>query len=626
MTLMPFIKEELTEARMFFGPDNVKNKSADEIADIIYLVFMLIEVVRFYHPDRASRYADETLVYNTYDATHFSGSDLGNLLAILNNQDVFKHYIKTDDRLSIPLFQINRYLQAIRSKRKSDNDDATFFWRLEDYLKLYSKALFRQLRRDVGRWADLTHSDKVALLQILRREFDKRATNLDLYLWFKQSFKLTNESVNESINTKLAYHRELNPALWENEELKPDVKLALAKIANKFSEYLDVKQIRIIDYIITGSNCGYNYTSQSDLDLHVLVDTTNLGENPLIEPFLKAKKSLWNSGHDITVKGFNVELYAEDVNDEANKLVATGVYSLLNDAWVKKPTYEAVTIDDQAVQAKAEGIMQQIDMLVNNASETDQAEIDNLWDHIRRMRRAGLEKEGEFSIENLAFKAVRNNNYFDKLRDYERNREDEDLTLEAITSPIRDNDISYKSTHFRYNTPVIDKIHGLELKKVQEGTELFYGLFDPSSAIKNQIVGLLQLEKFNDQLWQVRLAQVDESYKSQGYGSYLYDFAVMNDGLSILSDTNLTEGGPGGSKGLWERLYRHGRFTVCGYNLVTNEVVPNITPSEVFNQREDLVCLATPKLVRESIGEMLARINSKNKNRVVEWYGPAVTE
>ena len=536
MALLPFIKSELTEARMFFGPDNVKGKSAEEIAGIIYLIFMMIEVYRISDRDLMSRYADQTLVYNTYDNTHYAGTDLGNLLAILNNQDTFKHYIKVNGKVSIPLFQINRYLQNIRSRQKSNSDDATFFWKLEEYLRIQSNALFRQLRRDVGNWDNLTYSNKVQLTQILRREFDKRAGNVDLYLWFKQSYQVesveptrqlireskkqfssvisairkiepsvteiwfhgsratghehnrsdwdilavipgisdryieivtaitglnkrfknfdiqptvkgtmiyrtaaeegqllwSNNKITEFIDTKLAYSDTLNPALWENDELKVDVKNALARIANKFSEFIDVKQLKIVDYIITGSNCGYNYTSQSDLDLHVLIDSQNLGEeNPLTEPFLRAKKSLWNSGHEITVKGFSVELYAEDVNSEENQLVANGIYSLYHDKWIKKPTYEKPTYKDTDVQSKAEGIMQQIELLISDASDTDQQEIDDLWEHIRRMRRAGLEQNGENSVENLTFKTLRNNGVFDKLRAYERKMFDASLSLES---------------------------------------------------------------------------------------------------------------------------------------------------------------------------------------------------
>ena len=428
MPKLEFI-DSLTEARLFFGPNDVKGMKASEIAESVYLIFMLIEAIRHSESRWAANYAAQTMTYNTYENMHYSGTDLGNLLAVLNNQDTFSDRIKVDNNLSIPLFQINRYLGAVRSSNPNHQEDAIFFYRLEDYLRLYSSSVFRQLRRDIGNWNDLNLVDKKHILLMLRREFDKRMSSVDIYLWFKQSFKLK-ESVTEDINLGLAYHDELNPALWDlDSNLHDDVKEALGKIANKFAEFVDVKQLKIVDYIITGSNCAYNYTSQSDIDLHVIVDSSNLEKNPLVDPFLTAKKSLWNSGHDITVKGFTVELYAEDVNNEDSNLIATGVYSLLHDEWVKIPKHKNITIDDAAVRSKAEDIMQQIDALVEGRSE-DLNDIDRLWKHIKKMRQSGLEQGGEFSVENLAYKVVRNHKYFDKLRDYERNIEDENLTLE----------------------------------------------------------------------------------------------------------------------------------------------------------------------------------------------------
>jgi len=439
MNKLPFL-QELVEARLFTDANTLKGKSVEDIASIVYLMIMMLEISRHSYHSFASDYANKTMAYNTYENMHYSGTDLGNLLAVLNNQDTFKGYIKAASGISIPLFQINRYLQACKGTSFNHNDDATFFWRLEDYLKLYSKGNFRILRRDVGDWKRLSFAERSRVVLILRQEFDKRASSCDIYLWWKGSFKLQ-ESVNESsllelasaktLDTKLGYHSRLNPALWNNEELIPEVKDALGKIANKFSEFIDVKQIKIIDYVITGSNCAFNYTDESDIDIHVVVDASKLGDNPLTSPFLLAKKALWNSGHNITVKGYDVELYAEDANDENNKLVATGIYSLLQDKWIKKPEYVKVQYDDAAVKSKAADIMNQIDELISTG-EPDQAQIDKLWEHIYKMRRSGLAATGEFGVENLAFKAVRNNDYFNKLREFERMREDDDLTLEQI--------------------------------------------------------------------------------------------------------------------------------------------------------------------------------------------------
>lgn len=189
MPKLEFI-DSLSEARLFFGPNDVKGMKASELADCVYLIIMLIEVIRRSEPRYTANYASQTMTYNTYENMHYSGTDLGNLLAILNNQDTFANSIKVDNKIAVPLFQINRYLQSVRSDSASHNEDATFFYRLEDYLKLYSSGLFRQLRRDIGNWDELTLATRKQIVLILRREFDKRMSSADIYLWFKQSFKL----------------------------------------------------------------------------------------------------------------------------------------------------------------------------------------------------------------------------------------------------------------------------------------------------------------------------------------------------------------------------------------------------------------------------------------------------
>lgn len=539
MKQLPFI-QELTEARLFFDVKDVKGKTAKELSEIVYYIFLLIEVWRLNKPSEAALYATQTMQYDDYRTMHYSATDLANLLAVLNNQDVFSSHIKVENGISIPEFQINRYLRDVAKRNKPlSSEDQTFFWRLEDYLKVYGNSTIRQLRRDISNWSDLTYANKMQALSILRREFDKRGSTVDIYLRFKQEFKLKesiNESknptnadiksvsewmntsvdnliidikqepidkfissikemystyeefprdaqrtkkiitllkngelplpiyvekndphlfvmegrhrmvafwlyglttipvayyskkINESVNLikDIQYHKTLNPKLWANEELREDVKEALLKIAKKFTEFLDVEKFKIIDYIITGSNCAFNYTSHSDIDLHVLLDTSSLTDDTLTEPFLMAKKSLWNSGHDITVKGYNVELYAEDINDK-DTLVATGIYSLLDDKWIKKPKYEEITIDDTAVKSKVTDIIHRINDTIETKSAKD---LVKLMEQIRKMRSAGLEENGEFSVENLAFKVLRNGGYLDKIYKIINKEEDAELTLE----------------------------------------------------------------------------------------------------------------------------------------------------------------------------------------------------
>ena len=64
-------------------------------------------------------------------------------------------------------------------------------------------------------------------------------------------------------------HNELNPLLWQGEDLRPEVKMALLKIAKDFIEYVEVP-FEVKDLVLTGSQLGYYYTKHSDLDLHKL--------------------------------------------------------------------------------------------------------------------------------------------------------------------------------------------------------------------------------------------------------------------------------------------------------------------------------------------------------------------
>jgi hypothetical protein len=191
MIELPFITEVLTEARMFQKAEDLNGLTSEKLADLVYLMIMMLQVIRYSNPSWAANYASQTYAFNTYQNLNYSATDLANLLAALNHQDTFEHWVKVDKQVSIPIFQINRYLLDVKSKTISYNEDATFFWRLEDYLRLYSKGNFRFLRRNVGDWKNLNRVDKLRVIYILRQEFDKRMSNTDMYLWFKQSFKLT---------------------------------------------------------------------------------------------------------------------------------------------------------------------------------------------------------------------------------------------------------------------------------------------------------------------------------------------------------------------------------------------------------------------------------------------------
>lgn len=215
------------------------------------------------------------------------------------------------------------------------------------------------------------------------------------------------------------YHKSFNPKVWTNDELRLDVNYKLLNIAFKFIESLDLPDLKIYDVVLTGSMSNYNWTEYSDFDVHVLVDYNAVGCGVATTLFA-AKKDLWNTQHNIQINDYDVELYVEDIN---NPTISKGVYSLLKSTWIRKPDYNPPDIDDAAVQAKIHELSRNIDSLVND-EVTDIDQYTALWDKVKKLRKSGLAKNGEFGVENLTFKELRNLGYIAKLSNAKRELED----------------------------------------------------------------------------------------------------------------------------------------------------------------------------------------------------------
>ena len=84
-------------------------------------------------------------------------------------------------------------------------------------------------------------------------------------------------------------------------------------------------------------------------------------------------------------------------------------------------------MDDAAINAKVQDLIKQIDVAVARADDPD--DIKRITDKLRKMRRAGLDTAGEFGVENLTFKILRNLGYLDVLNKAYHDEQDQDLSL-----------------------------------------------------------------------------------------------------------------------------------------------------------------------------------------------------
>jgi hypothetical protein len=211
------------------------------------------------------------------------------------------------------------------------------------------------------------------------------------------------------LSDAVKFHDRLNPKLWIGEHLDPQVRKQLLVIAKDFMTELGIHTPAVDDITISGSNAAYSYTPHSDLDLHILVDMSKLLDNDVYKELFHAKKTLYNDSHDITIRGVPVELYIQDSNEP---VVSLGEYSILNDRWIKRPTKRRANLDQNATRAKFDKLLEMVTLALKTK---DLKKLTKVIKNIKRYRQAGLDKGGEFSPENLAYKALRSQGLIEKL-------------------------------------------------------------------------------------------------------------------------------------------------------------------------------------------------------------------
>ena len=225
--------------------------------------------------------------------------------------------------------------------------------------------------------------------------------------------------------------KSLNPEIWDGTVLKADFEEALLEIAHHFADYLDIPKAMIKDIIFTGSMANYHYTPTSDIDLHLIIDYKDVDENvELVRKLMRAKKAIYNDRHDIRIKGYDVELYPQDESEPHH---SSAIYSVVDDKWLIQPVPFMVEVDEETVNRKAESLVDSAKAIF--ITEDPQARADKLQkfkEKIMNMRKSGLAKGGEFSIENLVFKELRNNGFLEKLLNTINKSIDKSLSIDEI--------------------------------------------------------------------------------------------------------------------------------------------------------------------------------------------------
>lgn len=234
----------------------------------------------------------------------------------------------------------------------------------------------------------------------------------------------------------------LNSKVWTDFEINDSIREDLLQIGQDFFEATEI-ETDTIDIVFCGSLCNYNWSEYSDFDIHVIINYEDIDEDlDLVERYCDYAKKIWNLMHDITIKGYEVEVAIQnekDLKDSIKSGRMGGVYSLMKNKWIKKPEKIDFEPDEKMISKKAELLMSRVDEIEDNVDKDNYPEfkekISKVWKKIKDSRKSGLSSEsGEYSIGNLVFKLLRRNGYISKIMDLKKYAYDKQFeTLDVVS-------------------------------------------------------------------------------------------------------------------------------------------------------------------------------------------------
>lgn len=226
--------------------------------------------------------------------------------------------------------------------------------------------------------------------------------------------------------TGLRRNESLNPVLWENGRLRRDVRIKLLNFAEAWRAFARIPESTVSDVVMVGGNAGLFYNEASDVDVHLIVDKAALPFGEVTEEYLRDKKALWTARHDVRVKGYQVEPYAQGLGEPF--AAGQGVYSLERDAWIQSPTSERYDPDSDSRLIRSVAHWQRaIDRALTGDAGVEAMDV--MRGKLSEMRARSISKHGELGRDNLVFKALRLSGHLAKMSDYGNAKKTSELSL-----------------------------------------------------------------------------------------------------------------------------------------------------------------------------------------------------
>jgi predicted nucleotidyltransferase len=294
--------------------------------------------------------------------------------------------------------------------------------------------LIDQLKRTIKNWG-YTSQDLQNVARNVWLSDAQYIANLCGSVTVTELVEQIDEASQEILTEAIEKHDSLNNKLFTKDELLKDkVRDKMLEIVDTFLADLEEQEVKIKvdDILFIGSNASYNYTKDSDIDLHILANTKAVDyPADLGAAIYSAYRSIFNKNLDITLYDIPLEIFVET---EDSARVSNGVYSVKKNKWIKKPVQEDIPeydkdALDKLVEEWEEKCKNLIDDIKADKLDDEKKVVKILEDIYEKLRKKGVAK-GEYATENLAFKELRNKGYLDQFKEYRNELTSKRLSLE----------------------------------------------------------------------------------------------------------------------------------------------------------------------------------------------------
>ncbi len=182
--MLEWVREELVEARFLRTVHGANNRSAMELARMMYCCLLTLEILRHVDSPTAARYASQTIVLQGFKKLNPGSTDLYNLMVLLSNQSDYEDLIRTDFDISPGLIETKTYLTRVAYNAPSSFQDRFILINLSKLLNVDSTVDLMTARRVISFWEISKPYEKRMAVKLIMSNLRRLAPALDIMGYF----------------------------------------------------------------------------------------------------------------------------------------------------------------------------------------------------------------------------------------------------------------------------------------------------------------------------------------------------------------------------------------------------------------------------------------------------------